>query len=262
LLDEVVQARRATICEEEAPKDLEDLEKLANRANIDETSLESEEKELTMAFNILTLKYKDSRLEEGFSAHIGSHSLLIVEVILSILSLLLIYLYLMKDIRTSIVMEILNGMKFLLTLILIRFHQTLLNWWILRHFIASFYLFSPLIIILIQYPQYYPLTLPVFILFISTYLILGASLSHLIKILIAILPISIYLPLIIITEQISSRFNQNKTQNDSFLFRSNYCGDQCLYINFLDSFIWYQSTSGSSSSISISCCTRIIRAKN
>jgi hypothetical protein len=38
-----------------------------------------------MSFNILTLKSKDSRLEEDFSAHVGPHSLLIVEVILSIL---------------------------------------------------------------------------------------------------------------------------------------------------------------------------------
>jgi hypothetical protein len=162
-----------------------------------------------MAFNILTLKYKDSRLEEGFSAHVGPQSLLIVEVILSILSLLLIYLYFPKNIRTSIVMGIFIGIKFILTLILIRFYRILLHWWILRHFIASFYLVSPLIIILIQYPDYHPITIPVFILFISTYLTLGASLSHLIKILIAILSISIYLPLLIFKQNVSSLFKKS-----------------------------------------------------
>ncbi|CAF3088149.1 unnamed protein product [Rotaria sp. Silwood2] len=69
--------------------------------------------------------------------------------------------------------------------------------------IASFYLLSPLIIILTQYRDYYPTNVPVFILFISTYVILGASLSHLIKILIAILSISIYLPLIIFKQAIT-----------------------------------------------------------
>lgn len=157
-----------------------------------------------MSFNILTLKYKDNRLEEGFSSHIGPQSLLIIEVILSIFSLLLIYLYFPKFIRTSILMGVLVGIKFILALILIRFHRIVLTSWILRHFIASFYLLSPLIIILIQYPVYYPITLSVFILFISTYLTLGASISHLIKILIAILSISIYLPMVIIKHKLES----------------------------------------------------------
>ncbi len=216
LLEEVVQARRATECEEEAPKSAGNIE---NVETVNETTIESEEKELVMAFNFLTLKYKDNRLEESFSAHIGPHSLLIVEIILSILSLLLIYIYFLKDTRTSIITGIILGIEFLLTLILIRFYRALLHWWILRHIIASFYLLSPLIIILIQYPVYYPKTLSVFTLFISTYLTLGASLSHLIKILIAILSISIYLPLIIITKQISSLLRiMKKTWDCAFVF--------------------------------------------
>jgi hypothetical protein len=196
LLEEVVQARRATVSEDEAPQALKNIEK--DVENVNETTFENEEKELVMAFNILTLKYKDNRLEEGFSAHVGPHSLLVVEAIISILSVLLIYIYFFPiKPRSSIITGIIIGIKLILTLILIRFYRIILNWWILRHFIASFYLLSPLIIILIQYPDYYPSSVPVFILFISTYLTLGASISHLIKILIAILSISIYLPLFI-----------------------------------------------------------------
>ncbi|CAF1069139.1 unnamed protein product [Rotaria sp. Silwood1] len=193
LLEEVVQARRATICEEQIP---ECLENLGNVENVNEKTFEKEEKELVMSFNFLTLKYKDKRLENKFSTHAGPHSLLIVEVILSILSILFIYIYFPKQIITSIIMIIIIGIKLILTLILIRFHRPFLDWWILRHFIAAFYLLSPLIIILIQNSNYYYMTPPVFILFISTYLILGASLSHLIKILIAILSIAIYIPII------------------------------------------------------------------
>ncbi|CAF4757712.1 unnamed protein product [Rotaria sp. Silwood1] len=193
LLEEVVQARRATICEEQIP---ECLENLGNVENVNEKTFEKEEKELVMSFNFLTLKYKDKRLENKFSTHAGPHSLLIVEVILSILSILFIYIYFPKQIITSIIMIIIIGIKLILTLILIRFHRPFLDWWILRHFIAAFYLLSPLIIILIQNSNYYHMTPPVFILFISTYLILGASLSHLIKILIAILSIAIYIPII------------------------------------------------------------------
>ncbi|CAF2801552.1 unnamed protein product [Rotaria sp. Silwood2] len=141
---------------------------LGNIEHVSETRFENEEKDLVMAFSILTLKYKNSLLEEGFYAHIGRHELLIVEVILSILSILLIYLYFTKDTCTSIIMGII------------------------------------IVIILIQYSEYYPKTLPAFILFISTCLIFGGSISHLIKILITILSISIYLPLIIFTKQIST----------------------------------------------------------
>ena len=210
LLEEVVQARRATICEEEMTSN--DLKRTSpdveNVQNINETTFVDEEKELVMAFNILTLRYKDKRFEEGFSAHIGPHSLLIVEVLLGIISLLFIYLYFPLQIRTSIILAILIGMKLIFTLLLIRFHRLFLNWWIVRHLIASFYLISPLILILFEYPHYYPISLPVFILYISTYLTLGASLSHLIKILIAILAISIYLPLIIFSKTITSLSNQ------------------------------------------------------
>lgn len=128
LLEEVVQARRATICEEEmTSNDLKhsspDVEIVQN---INETTLVDEEKELVMAFNILTLKYRDKRLEQGFSAHIGPHSLLIVEVLLAIISLLLIYLYFPIQIRTSIVLAILIGMKLIFTLLLIYFHRLFL----------------------------------------------------------------------------------------------------------------------------------------
>ncbi|CAF0948730.1 unnamed protein product [Rotaria sordida] len=201
LLEEVTQARRATICEEQTPEGLENNE---NVENFNEKIIENEEKELVMAFNLLTLKYKDNRLEKAFSTHVGPHELLIVEVIISILSLLFIYIYFPKKSSTSIIMGIIIGIKLILSLILIRFHRPFLDVWILRHFIAAFYLLSPLIIILIQYPNYYNMTQPVFILFISTYLILGASLSHLIKILIAILSISIYLPLICLQKGITT----------------------------------------------------------
>ncbi|CAF1683030.1 unnamed protein product, partial [Adineta ricciae] len=179
LLEEVVQARRATISEEEPPKELSGL--VEKVENINDTTFENEEKELTMSFNVLTLKYKDKRFEEGFSAHAGPHSLLIVEVILSILSLVLIYIYFLKHqiVRTSIAMGIIIGIKLILTLSLLSFYRTDLNSWIFRHFIASFYLLSPLIIILCQLFDY-DLTSPAFFLFISTYLTLGASLSHLI----------------------------------------------------------------------------------
>jgi hypothetical protein len=228
LLEEVVQARRATICEDETPKTIGNVENIEHVDDVNEKTVENEEKELVMVFNILTLKYKDSRFEEGFAAHVSPHSVLIVEVILSILSLLLIYLYFPIYIRTSIIMGIIIGIKFIFALILIRFHRILLHWWILRHFIASFYLLSPLIIILIQYPVYYPITLPVFILFISTYLTLGASLSHLIKVLIAILSISIYLPLLILTQKISSLFIEKAQQTNLFFcfcfnFSTIYC---------------------------------------
>jgi hypothetical protein len=254
LLEEVVQARRSTICEDEAPKDLRNKDHVEIVDNVNEASFENEEKELAMAFNLLTLKYKENRLEERFSAHAGPHSLLIVEVILSISSLLLIYIYFPINLRTSIVMGILIGIELILTLILIGFHRILLHWWILRHLIASFYLLSPLIIILIQYPVYCPLTLPVFILFISTYLTLGASISHLIKILIAILSISIYLPLIIFTKQTSSLSLKNQFEYFlSFYFSTIYLGYMFLYIHFIDGFIWNQSSSRNSSSFSISC---------
>ena len=205
LLDEVVQARRATICEEDiTPKDLANSPDVENVQNINETTYVDEEKELVMAFNLFTLKYKEKRLEEDFAAHIGPHSLLIVEVLLALVSLLFIYLYFPFRIRTSILLGILIGLKLVFTLISLRFHQTLVRWWYARHLIASFYLLSPLLIILFEYPEYYPISLPVFILYISTYLTLGASISHLMKLLIAILSISIYLPLIIFSKTISS----------------------------------------------------------
>ncbi|CAF4364973.1 unnamed protein product [Rotaria sp. Silwood2] len=164
LLEEVAQARRATICEEQSPAGLENL---GHVENVNEKTFEKEEKELVMAFNILTLKYKDNRLEKGFSTHVGPYSLLIVEVILSILSLLFIYIYFPKKSLTSIIMGIIIGIKLIITLILIRFHRIFLKRWILRHFIAAFYLLSPLIIILIEISNYYDMTRSVFILSIS-----------------------------------------------------------------------------------------------
>ncbi len=52
LLEEVLQVRRATICEEEAPKAAGNAE---NIGTVNETTIEREEKELVMAFNLLTL---------------------------------------------------------------------------------------------------------------------------------------------------------------------------------------------------------------
>ena len=207
LLEEVVQARRATIVEEETPEDIGQIENNEHIESLNDNTFENEEKELVMSFNFLTLKYKDIRLEQGFSAHIGPHSLLIIEVLLAIVSLLLIYLYFFHNIRTSISMGVILVIELCLTLFLIRHHKSFLHWWHLRHLFGSIYLLSPLILILIQYPEYLPKTLPVFILFISTYLTLGASISHLIKILIAILAISIYLPLIIVyTQSLSTSY--------------------------------------------------------
>ena len=206
LLEEVVEVRRATICEEEI---LQGSENSINVENIDGKTFEKEEKDLVMAFNMFTLKYKETKLEQGFSAHVEPYLLLIIEIIMSITSLLFIYIYFPKETFTSIIMGIIIGIKLILTLILIPFYRTVLHWWILRHFIACFYLLSPLIIISTQTLNHYQLTVPAFTLFISTYLTLGASLSHLIKILIAILSISIYLSLIIIKQVVSSLFKLN-----------------------------------------------------
>jgi len=182
LLEDVERVRRATICEENP------------NVKFDEKTVEKEENELDVAFHFLTLKYRENNLEKGFSSHIGPHSLLIVEVLLSILSLILLYLYLPKKILLSIVLSIILLIKFLLTLILVRFYEKLLRWWICRHIISSIYLLSPLILILISL-DYNEMLIPVFIIYLSTYLTIGASISHLIKTLFALLSICLFLPL-------------------------------------------------------------------
>lgn len=55
-----------------------------NKINVDnfnETTTEHDEKELIIALDFLTSKYKEKLLEEGFSADTVPHSLLIVELI-------------------------------------------------------------------------------------------------------------------------------------------------------------------------------------
>jgi len=155
-----------------------------------------------MAFHFLTLKYKEKKLEKDFSNDIAPDLLLIVEVILSIISLLFIYIYFPIQLKSSIIMIIFISIELILTLILIRFYEILLNKSILRHLLASFYLLSPLIIILININLNCKITLSVFVLFISSYLTLGVSLSHLFKIFLAIISISIYLPFIIFKKEI------------------------------------------------------------
>lgn len=189
LLEDVERVRRATICEENA------------NGNLDEKIIEREENELDVAFHLLTLKYREKNLEKAFSSHIGPHSLFIVEVLLSIFSLVLIYLYFPKQIFISIVLSIILLIKFLLTLILIRYYEKVLRWWIVRHIISSIYLLSPLILILISL-NLNEMLIPVFIIFLSTYLTIGASISHLIKTFFALLSISLFLPLFLL-------FNRN-----------------------------------------------------
>ena len=186
-----------------------DLENNINAKNINEKEFEKKEKEFTITFNILTLKYKQTELEKKFSSYIEPYSLLIVEVVLSILSFLLIYIYFPKEKFTSVIMGIIISIRIILILILIPFYHTVFHGWISRHVIASIYLLSPLIIILIQIPHHDQLTVQVFVVFISTYLTLGTFLSHSIKVLLAVLSISIYLPLIIIKPIFSSLFELN-----------------------------------------------------
>lgn len=206
LLDEVERARRATISvggvEDEVDKVREDVEQ---GENINEITIESEEKELVMASQMLTLRYKEKRLEEGFSAHVSPSSLLIVEVLLSLICLLLFYLLLPHRLIPSIVLSILIGIEFLLTLILLCFSSSvdfLLRWWIVRHLFASIYLLSPLILLVSSFSTS-SLDMSVFmsfVLFLSTSLTLGASISHLIKSLLGLVAIVIYLPLMILKE--------------------------------------------------------------
>jgi hypothetical protein len=117
-----------------------------------------------MAFHFLTLKYKDKKLEKVFSDHFDPRSLLIIEIILSIISLLLIYIYYFPiQVKSSIIMTILISIKFIVSLILIDFYRIFLNGWILRYLIGSFYLLSPLIIILLNIN----ISILVFVLFIQ-----------------------------------------------------------------------------------------------
>ena len=196
LLEEVERARRATICEEELGKGVMSAE------NVNDSTIENEEKELVMAFNVITLNYKDPELEEDFSADLDPHSLLVMEVILSLISLLCIYIYFPKRTFTSIALAIIVAIELLVTVIFICFCRDVLRWWVIRHLVACLYLLSPLVLLFFE-TSLWPVTLPVFVLFLSTHLTLGSSLSHLIKTLLGLLSIAVYLPLLIVRQQIS-----------------------------------------------------------
>jgi hypothetical protein len=147
-----------------------------------------------MSFHFLTLKYKNKSLEQQYSSHISPNSLLIIEIILPIISLLLIYIYFPIQFKSSMLMII---------LILISFRRLIVNGWILRHLIGSFYLLTQLLVILLNLNDSLKLeiSLLAFVVFLSSYLTIGASLSHLIKLSVAFLSISIYVPLIIHRQQ-------------------------------------------------------------
>lgn len=163
----------------------------------DEKTMEKEEKELRVAFNPLTLTYREKKLEKGFSSHIGPHSLLVVEVILSIGSLLLIYVYLPKKLLLSLLFSVVLLVIFLLTLLLVRQHERLLRWWLARHLFASLYLLSPLVLLLVSLDGEQAL-LPALLLFLSTSLSIGASVSHLVKTFFALLASALFLPLFLV----------------------------------------------------------------
>ena len=203
LLEEVERARRATICEEEVGKGVMSVE------NVNDNTIENEEKELVMAFNVVTLNYKDRGLEESFSADLDPHFLLVVEVILSMISLLCIYIYFPKRIFTSIALATIVAIELLVTIVLICFCRDVLRWWIIRHLLACLYLLSPLVLLFLE-TSLWQVTLPVFVLFLSTHLTLGSSLSHLIKTLLGLLSIAVYLPLLIVREQIPGSLTISK----------------------------------------------------
>ena len=96
--------------------------------HFNETTFEDEEKELVMAFNILTLKYKDKAIRRRtFSTHIGPHSLLIVEVIYNnFIGFTYLYLFYSKQTIRYInyCTGIMIGIKLILTLILIHFYRS------------------------------------------------------------------------------------------------------------------------------------------
>ena len=203
LLDEVERARRATISEDEKGKTLVDVEE---SENINEITIESEEKELVMASQMLTLRYKEKRLEEGFSGDVSPSSLFIVEVLLSLICLLLFYLGFPHRLLPSIVLSILLGVELFLTLVLLCLSRgvVLLRWWIVRHLFGSIYLLSPLILLVSSLSSTDDgdiFLFMSFVVFLSTSLTLGASISHLFKTLLGLLAIGIYLPLIIFKQR-------------------------------------------------------------
>ena len=203
LLDDVERARRPTISEDEKGKGPVDVEQ---NENINEITIESEEKELLMASQMLTLRYKEKRLEEGFSADVSPSSLFIVEVLLSLICLLLFYFYFPHRFVPSIVLSILIGMELILTLFLLCFSLgvVLLRWWIVRHLFASIYLLGPVVLLvssLLSTDDRDVSLFIAFVVFLSTSLTLGASISHLIKTLLGLVTITIYLPLMIRQEQ-------------------------------------------------------------
>jgi len=153
-----------------------------------------------MPFHILTLKYKDKKLEESFNNDRGSDCLLIIEIVLSIFSFLLIFVYLPKGQSLTILMLILLSIQLILILISFIFNRIVVNRCIINHLFGLFSLLSPLIIILLNLNTYC-ITLPVFLVFISTHLTLLTSISHLIKIFVGLISILIYLTLTFLKEE-------------------------------------------------------------
>ncbi|CAF1102471.1 unnamed protein product [Adineta steineri] len=198
LLEEVEQARRATVTEDDQSKG-GDVTNDKIIENLNETTIENEEKELVLAFHFLTLKYKENRLEKSFHKSIESYYLFLIEIILSILSLILIFIYLLKSKYLILTMLILMSIQLILLILLIYLNKRLIKKCLLRHLFISFYLLSPLIIILLN--NNYLLTLTVFSLFISTHLTLGASISHLIKIFLAFISILTYFIILMFIKQ-------------------------------------------------------------
>ncbi|CAF3160389.1 unnamed protein product [Rotaria socialis] len=199
LLEEVEQARRATISEDDLPVCLTNNNK--NVENLTDIKIETEEKQLNIPLNFLTLKYKDNKLEKSFSRKILRYELLIIEILLSILSFLLLFIYLPKQILLSIIMITFILIQLILALIIIRYYKKLTNNLILINLFQYFYLLSPLVLLLII-PKDYLITLSSFILFVSTYLTLFSSINHLIKILLSFLSILIYVLIIFFNNHI------------------------------------------------------------
>ncbi|CAF5099552.1 unnamed protein product, partial [Rotaria sp. Silwood1] len=196
LLEEVEQARRATVSED----DLEQCLTTNNKVNeniINDIKIENEENQLIIPLNKLTLKYKDKSLEKTYSTNIFQYKLIIIEIILSIITYVILLIYLPKRILSSIIISIFILIQLILTLFIIRYHDIYLNISIFKYLFSIYFLFSPFILILIGTIDQYSITFFAFLIFISTYLTLSRSISHLIKIFFAIISISIYLTFIL-----------------------------------------------------------------
>ncbi|CAF2587854.1 unnamed protein product [Rotaria sp. Silwood2] len=201
LLEEVEKARRATVSEDEFGECLTTNKKVDE--NLNELKIENEEKQLIMSLNLLTLKYKDEKLEKSYRNNIIKYELIIIEIVLSIITYLILFIYLPKRILSSIIISIFILIQLILTLIIIRYYNLLINLSIFIYLFSMYYLFSPFILILIGTIDDYNITLPCLFIFISTYLALSRSIYYLIKIFFAFISISIYVTFILYKYDIS-----------------------------------------------------------